>query len=62
MVCFTELGIASKMMLSVIICGFADFGNGLLKITYLPTNFEMELTILSENIKKQKMIFYRLML
>ena len=49
-------------MLSVIIQGFADFGNGLLKITYLPTNFVMELTILSENIKKQKMIFYRLML
>lgn len=25
-----------------------DFGNGLQNITYLPTNFEMELTILSE--------------
>ena len=24
------------------------FGNGLQNITYLPTNFEMELTILSE--------------
>ena len=46
--CFTELSIASKMLLSVIICGFADFGNELQNITYLPTNFEMELTILSE--------------
>lgn len=36
------------MILSVIIWGFVDFGNGLFKMTYLPTNFEMELTILSE--------------
>ena len=36
------------MVQSVIIWGFADFGNGLQNITYLPTNFEMELTILSE--------------
>ena len=36
------------MILSVIIWGFADFGNELQNITYLPTNFEMELTILSE--------------
>ena len=43
MVCFTELVIARKMILSVIIQGFADFGNGLLKMSYLPTDFEMEL-------------------
>ena len=45
---FSGLSIASKMILSVIIWGFADFGNELQNITYLPTNFEMELTILSE--------------
>ena len=36
------------MVQSVIIWGFVDFGNELQNITYLPTNFEMELTILSE--------------
>ena len=46
--CFAELSIASKRMQSVIIWGFANFENGLEKATYLPTNFEMELTILSE--------------
>ena len=45
---FSGLSIASKMILSVIIWGFANFENGLEKATYLPTNFEMELTILSE--------------
>ena len=45
---FSGLSIASKMILSVMIWGFADFGNELQNITYLPTNFEMELTILSE--------------
>ena len=45
---FSGLSIASKMILSVIIWGFVDFGNELQNITYLPTNFEMELTILSE--------------
>ena len=48
MLCFSGLSIASKMILSVIIWGFVDFGNELQNITYLPTNFEMELTILSE--------------
>lgn len=38
------------MILSVIIWGFADFGNELPKMTYLPTNFEMELSILSEKV------------
>jgi alpha-tubulin suppressor-like RCC1 family protein len=46
--CLTELNIASKKVQSVIIWGFVDFGNVLLKMTYLPTNFEMELTLLSE--------------
>lgn len=31
------------MMLSVIIQGFPEFGNRLLKMSYLPTDFEMEL-------------------
>ena len=44
----TELNIASKKVQSVIIWGFVDFGNELQKMTYLPTNFEMELTLLSE--------------
>ena len=43
MVCFSEFSIASKMMLSVIIQGFPEFGNRLLKMSYLPTDFEMEL-------------------
>ena len=46
--CLTELNIASKKVLSLIIWGFVDFGNELSKMTYLPTNFEMELTLLSE--------------
>ena len=45
---FSGLSIASKKIQSVIICGFVDFGNELSKMTYLPTNFEMELTLLSE--------------
>ena len=49
---FSGLSIASKMILSVIIWGFADFGNELQNINYLPTNFEMELSILSENHEK----------
>ena len=48
MVWFTELNIASKMVQNVIIWGFVDFGNELQNIAYLPTNFEMELTLLSE--------------
>lgn len=46
--CFSELSIASKMLQSVMIWGFVEFGNEPLNITYLPTNFEMELTILSK--------------
>ena len=38
------------MIQNVIIWGFVDFGNGILEMTYLPTNFEMELTILSEKV------------
>ena len=44
----SELSIASKMLQSVMIWGFVEFGNEPLNITYLPTNFEMELTILSK--------------
>ena len=36
------------MIQNVIIWGFVDFGNELQNIAYLPTNFEMELTLLSE--------------
>lgn len=36
------------MLQSVMIWGFVEFGNEPLNITYLPTNFEMELTILSK--------------
>jgi len=41
------------MILSVIIWGFADFGNELEKTTYLPANFEMELTVLIEKYGKK---------